>query len=91
MTRSFMLEQLSQEYVTTARAKGLTEPRVIWRQAFGNIAVPLLTVIALAYSLSDRRLGADGDRVRVAGHHSYLTGALLNADMNGTLCSARRS
>ena len=43
MTRSFMLEQLSQEYVTTARAKGLTETRVIWRHAFGNIAVPLLT------------------------------------------------
>jgi len=50
MTRSFMLDQLSQEYVTTARAKGLSERRVIWRHAFGNIAVPLLTVIALAYS-----------------------------------------
>lgn len=48
MTRSFMLEHLSQEYIVTARAMGLSERRVIWRHAFGNIAVPLLTVIALA-------------------------------------------
>lgn len=41
MTRSFMLEQLSQEYITTARAKGLPERRVIWRHAFGNIAVQI--------------------------------------------------
>ena len=50
MTRSFMLDQLSQEYIVTARAKGLSERRVIWRHAFGNIMVPLLTVIALTYS-----------------------------------------
>src|SRR3546814_8831963 len=33
MTRSFMLEQLSQEYITTARVKGVMEWRVIWVQA----------------------------------------------------------
>ena len=50
MTRSFMLAELGQEYVTTARIKGLTERRVVWRRAFGNVMVPLITVVALAYA-----------------------------------------
>jgi peptide/nickel transport system permease protein len=49
MTRSFMLEQLGQEYIITARAKGLTRSGVIWRHAFKNIRVQLLTVIALVF------------------------------------------
>lgn len=49
MTRSFMLEQLSQEYVIAARAKGLSKNAVIWRHAFKNIRVQLLTVIALVF------------------------------------------
>ncbi|VAV94869.1 ABC transporter, permease protein 1 (cluster 5, nickel/peptides/opines), partial [hydrothermal vent metagenome] len=40
MTRSFMLEQLSQEYITTARVKGLSETTVIWRHALRNVMVP---------------------------------------------------
>lgn len=47
MTRSFMLEQLTQEYVTTARAKGLATRQVVWRHAFKNIRVQLLTIVAL--------------------------------------------
>ena len=50
MTRSFMLEQLSAEYITTARVKGLPERTVVWRHAFGNIKVQLVTVIALSYA-----------------------------------------
>jgi peptide/nickel transport system permease protein len=87
MTRSFMLEQLSQEYVTTARAKGLTETRVIWRHAFGNIAVPLLTVIALAYSYLLEGSVLTEIVFAWPGIGSYLTGALLNADMNAVLGS----
>lgn len=49
MTRSFMLEQLSQEYIVAARAKGLPNSAVIWRHAFKNIRVQLLTVIALVF------------------------------------------
>jgi len=50
MTRSFMLEQLSAEYITTARVKGMSEWAVVWKHAFGNIKVPLITVIALSYA-----------------------------------------
>jgi peptide/nickel transport system permease protein len=49
MTRSLMLSQLRQEYVLTARVKGVPEHRIIWKHAMGNIMVPLLTVIALSY------------------------------------------
>ncbi|TDQ83320.1 peptide/nickel transport system permease protein [Dongia mobilis] len=49
MTRSLMLGQLSQEYILTARVKGVSETRIIWKHAMGNIMVPLLTVIALSY------------------------------------------
>ncbi|HKW55106.1 MAG TPA: ABC transporter permease, partial [Stellaceae bacterium] len=50
MTRGFMLEQLGQEYIVTARAKGLSERRVLWRHAFRNILVSLVTVVALSYA-----------------------------------------
>jgi peptide/nickel transport system permease protein len=49
MTRSFMLEQLSQEYIITAQAKGLYPRQVVWRHAFRNIRVQLLTIIALTF------------------------------------------
>src|ERR1700749_443026 len=51
MTRSFMLDQLVQEYVITARVKGLPERLVVWRHAFRPILVPLITVIALSYAM----------------------------------------
>jgi peptide/nickel transport system permease protein len=49
MTRSLMLSQLRQEYILTARVKGVSERRIVWKHAMGNILVPLLTVVALSY------------------------------------------
>lgn len=85
MTRSFMLEQLSQEYVLTARVKGVPEYRVIWRHALGNVMVPLVTVIALSYaSLLE---GSVLTEIVFAwpGLGLYITNSLLNADMNAVL------
>jgi peptide/nickel transport system permease protein len=85
MTRSFMLDQLNQEYVTTARVKGLSERAVIWRHAFRPILVPLITVIGLSYA------GLLEGSVMIEtvfswpGIGNYLTNALLNADMNAVL------
>jgi peptide/nickel transport system permease protein len=45
--RAGMLESLQQEYVRTARAKGLRELRVIWVHSFRNAILPLVTLIAL--------------------------------------------
>ena len=50
MTRSMMLEVLDQDYVRTARAKGLTERAVIVRHALRNAFIPLLTVIGLSFA-----------------------------------------
>lgn len=46
-TRSSMLEVVRQDYVTTARAKGLRERAVIYRHALRNALIPLVTVVAL--------------------------------------------
>ena len=43
LSRTFMLEVLQQDYVRTARAKGLPERLVVWRHALRNILVPLVT------------------------------------------------
>lgn len=46
-TRSSMLEVIRQDYVNTARAKGLRERAVVWRHALRNALIPLVTVVAL--------------------------------------------
>jgi peptide/nickel transport system permease protein len=51
MTRSMMLETLDQDYVRTARAKGLTERSVVLRHALRNACIPLLTVIGLTFAV----------------------------------------
>ena len=49
MTRSSLLEVLSQDYIRTARAKGLSEPVVKWRHALKNAFIPILTVLGLQF------------------------------------------
>ena len=50
LTRAGMLEVLASDYIRTARAKGLSPMRVIWKHAFGNISVRLVTILALSYA-----------------------------------------
>ena len=85
MTRSFMLEQLGQEYVTTARVKGLSEWRVVWRHALGNIMVPLITVIALSYAQLLEGSVLTETVFAWSGLGRYITSSLLSADMNAVL------
>lgn len=47
ITRSSMLEILSQDYIRTARAKGLKEQKVIWKHAFKNALNPILSVLGM--------------------------------------------
>jgi peptide/nickel transport system permease protein len=85
MTRSFMLEQLRQEYVTTARVKGLSERRVVWRHALGNAMVPLITVVALSYANLLEGSVLTETVFAWPGLGRYITNSLLNADMNAVL------
>lgn len=85
MTRAFMIESLSGEYIITARAKGLSPARVLWRHAFGNIAVRLVTVLALAYAGLLEGAVITETVFSWPGLGLYLTISLLNADMNAVL------
>jgi peptide/nickel transport system permease protein len=87
MTRSFMLEQLGQEYVVTARAKGVSEARIIWVHVLRNISVPLVTVIALSYARLLEGAVLTETVFAWPGLGRYLTTALLAADMNAVLGS----
>ena len=49
MTRSSMVEVLSQDYVRTARAKGLVQRTVIWKHALRNAMLPVITVVGLSF------------------------------------------
>lgn len=85
MTRTFLLEQLNQEYITTAKVKGLRFSSIIFRHALPNIAIPLITVIALSYGT----LLEGSTFIEIIfmwpGLGFYLTQALISTDMNAVL------
>ncbi|MDB5777861.1 MAG: binding-protein-dependent transport system inner rane component [Polaromonas sp.] len=85
MTRSFMLNELAQEYVIAARAKGLSEARIIWRHALRNAMVPLVTVIALSYAGLLEGSVLTETVFSWPGLGLYITNSLQNADMNAVL------
>ncbi|SHE86126.1 peptide/nickel transport system permease protein [Loktanella atrilutea] len=85
MTRSFMLAELGQEYITAARVKGVPEWRIIWVHALRNAAVPLVTVIALSYAGLLEGSVLTETVFAWPGLGQYLTNSLQNADMNAVL------
>lgn len=85
MTRSFMIEQLRQEYILTARVKGASEFRVVWYHALGNCAIPLITVVALSFGTLLEGSVLTETVFAWPGLGLYLTRSLLNADMDAVL------
>jgi peptide/nickel transport system permease protein len=85
MTRSFMLNELGQEYIVAARAKGLSETRVIWGHALRSAMVPLITVIALSYASLLEGSVLTEIVFSWPGIGFYITSSLRNADMNAVL------
>ncbi|MCC2688280.1 MAG: peptide transporter permease [Rhizobiaceae bacterium] len=85
MTRSFMLNELGQEYIVAARAKGLSETRIVWAHALRNAAVPLVTVIALSYAGLLEGSVLTETVFSWPGLGLYITNSLQNADMNAVL------
>src|SRR5262249_41567666 len=49
LTRSGLLDVLSMEYITTARAKGLTERAVLYGHALKNALIPVITIVGLQF------------------------------------------
>ncbi len=66
--RSSMLDVIKQDYLRTARAKGLTERMVMFKHAFRNALIPLVTLFALDLPYIFRRGGLCGDALFLAGH-----------------------
>jgi len=85
MTRSFMIEQLSQEYVTAARIKGRSFWGAVWGHAFPNIMVSLITVIGLSYASLLEGAVLTETVFAWPGLGLYITRSLFNADMNAVL------
>ncbi len=85
MTRSFMMNELGQEYVTTARVKGMPEWRVIWVHAMRNVLVPLITVIALSFAYLLEGSVLTETIFAWPGLGSYITDALMVNDMPAVL------
>ena len=85
MTRSFMLDQLNQEYILTARVKGLPERTVIWHHAFRNVMVQLITIIGLTYASLLEGSVLTETVFAWPGIGQYITNSLFNADMNAVI------
>jgi peptide/nickel transport system permease protein len=85
MTRSFMIEQLGQEYVVTARVKGMSWTRTVWAHAFPNVAVQVITVVALSYAFLLEGAVLTETVFAWPGFGRYLTNALLAGDMNAVV------
>ncbi len=85
MTRSFTLEQLNQDYVTAARAKGASSARIVIGHLLPNIAVQLVTILAISYG--NLLEGAVVTEIVFSwpGIGQYMTNALMIGDMNAIL------
>jgi len=47
LTRSGMLDVLGQDYIRTARAKGVADPPIVWKHALKNAAIPIVTIVGI--------------------------------------------
>lgn len=80
MMRSSMVEEMSEEYVTAARAKGLPERLVIRRHARRNALIPTVTVIGLSFGFLLQGAVAVELIFRWPGLGQWVTGAVLSGD-----------
>ena len=72
ITRSSMLDVVRQDYIRTARAKGLSERQVIWKHALKNALIPVITVVGMQIGMI------------MAG--SVVVEAIFNIPGLGSLC-----
>ena len=80
ITRSTMLEVLRQDYVRTARAKGLPARQVVLRHALANALIPIVTVVGIIISLLLSGAVVTEALFSIPGIGQLLTQAVLNRD-----------
>jgi peptide/nickel transport system permease protein len=79
-TRSSMLEQIRQDYVTTARAKGQSERKVIYKHALKNAMIPIITIIGSVFGVSLGGAVIAETIFAIPGLGSYTLSALTSRD-----------
>ena len=87
-TRASMLDVLSDDYVRTARSKGMSERRVVLRHAFKNALIPVVTVVGLTFALLISGAVVTERVFNLPGIGSLVVGAVLRRDypvIQGTL------
>ena len=80
ITRSTMLEVLRQDYIRTARAKGLSNARVVLKHALANALIPITTVVGIIVSLLISGSVVTETLFSIPGIGQLLTQAVLNRD-----------
>jgi peptide/nickel transport system permease protein len=80
ITRASVSEALSEDFIRTARAKGLAETRVLWRHAVTNAAVPIVTVIGIGVALLIGGVVVTETVFAIPGLGSLTVDAVLNRD-----------
>ncbi len=80
VTRASVSEALTEDYIRTARAKGLTESAVLLRHALANAAVPIVTVIGIGVALLIGGVVVTETVFAIPGLGSFTVDAVLNRD-----------
>ncbi|MGH7085906.1 MAG: ABC transporter permease, partial [Acetobacteraceae bacterium] len=80
ITRSTMLEVLRQDYIRTARAKGLPPRQIVFKHALANAMIPIITVIGIIVSLLMSGAVVTETIFSIPGIGQLLTEAVLNRD-----------
>jgi peptide/nickel transport system permease protein len=87
-TRASMLDILGEDYIRTARSKGMSEARVILRHALKNAAIPIITVVGLTYALLVSGAVVTERVFNIPGMGNLVVNAVLRRDypvIQGTL------
>jgi peptide/nickel transport system permease protein len=87
-TRASMLDVLAEDYVRTARSKGMSEARVVLRHAMKNAAIPIITVIGLTFALLVSGAVVTERVFNIPGMGNLVVNAVLRRDypvIQGTL------
>jgi len=79
-TRTFLLEVLRQDYIRTARSKGLSERTVVLRHAFRNVALPFITIIGASIPLLLTSSAIIENLFSLPGMGRYLVNASATLD-----------
>ena len=87
-TRASMLDILGEDYIRTARSKGMGEARVVLRHALKNAAIPIITVVGLTYALLVSGAVVTERVFNIPGMGNLVVSAVLRRDypvIQGTL------